>query len=192
MVTDVNSRFYYYRNSPDHSIYSFEGSMVLHISASFPRAARKVARNHGAIIVENLGDLKRKATQLSEEKSLQDTSVKEGRRRRGTHGVQGSRLPVCISLVKSEGADKNLNESTNAEMAAARKDVWLWLTLLWFHWQVLEAWALLAMKRMYSTGILISILKKLRHSFIFKTKAPCFGSQDPVIVGEVSPTNIRQ
>lgn len=42
-----------------------------------------------------------------------------------THGVRSSgfRLPACISLVESERTGKSLNESTNAEMAAARKDV---------------------------------------------------------------------
>ena len=41
--------------------------------------------------------------------------------------------------MNSEGAGKNLSESANAEMEVARKDVWL--TLVWFGWPVLEAWA---------------------------------------------------
>lgn len=74
MVTDVNSGFCYYRNSLNHSNYLSESSLV-YISRKLHKTASKVPRNHGTIIVETLGDLKRKATQLSE-KLLQDTSVK--------------------------------------------------------------------------------------------------------------------
>jgi len=59
----------------------------------FPRPLAKVARNHGAIIVENLDDLKKEGAQLSEEKALQDTSV-EDTASKGTHEVRGSRPPA--------------------------------------------------------------------------------------------------
>jgi hypothetical protein len=123
MMLIVNSGFCHYRNSLDRSACPFETSIVYR-SLHVPRTARKVTRNHVVIVVENLDNLKKEAAQLSEEKALQDTSV-EDTVSKGTHCVRGSRPPACI-----EGAGKNLSESTNTEMEAARKD--MWLTLVWF------------------------------------------------------------
>jgi hypothetical protein len=132
----VNSGFCHYRNSLDRSACPFEASIV-YISLHVPKAARKVTRNHGAIVVETLDNLKKEAAQLSEEKALQDTSV-EDTVSKGTHRVRCSRPPACI-----EEAGKNLSESAKAEMEAARKDVWL--TLLWFCQQTAgQEWALCA------------------------------------------------